>query len=302
MDKILKAQYSGELQIGDISISCAVLENGERVLVERSVANALGARGTGEYWKMKKESIEGMLLPEYISTKYLQNYISDDLKEKLSKPIKYINLSKKVAFGREATILPDVCDVWIKAKEAGALNKSQLKIAEKAYILMRGFANVGIIALVDEATGYQEIRDKLALSQILDKYLLSEFAKWAKRFPDVFYKELFRLNNWQFNPLKTKRPGVIGRYTNNIIYERLAPGVLDELKILNPKDEKGNRKSRHHQWFTEEVGHKKLQEHLNGIIALMKAAPNWGNFMRLVERVYPKLNHTIPMNFGDDLD
>src|SRR5690606_3989764 len=126
--------------------------------------------------------------------KYLQPFITDELKRKLAFPLEYINLSKQKAIGREATILPDLCDVWIKAKEGGALTKSQERIAENAYILIKGFANIGIIALVDEATGYQEIRDRLALQKILDKFLRKEFATWAKRFPDEFYQQIFRLN------------------------------------------------------------------------------------------------------------
>jgi hypothetical protein len=306
MSNVLKATHTGELKFptpnGEIKISCAVLENGERVLVERSVANALGTKGSSMYWKKKRESPEDIILPEYISSKYLQPFFSDELKVKLSEPIKYLAKNKKVAFGREATILPDICDVWIQAKEVGALSSSQEKIAQNSYILMKGFANIGIIALVDEATGYQEIRDKIALQKILDRYLLKEYAKWAKRFPDEFYKEIFRLNNWQYNPAQTKRPDVIGLHTNNIVYERLTKGILDQLKRLNPKDEKGRRQSKHHQWLTDDIGHPELQAHLNGVIALMKAAPNWRAFIRLLERVYPKFEHTIPMNFGEEIE
>jgi hypothetical protein len=37
--------------------------------------------------------------------------------------------------------------------------------------LLRGFARVGIIALVDEATGFQRDRTKDALSKILEAYI-----------------------------------------------------------------------------------------------------------------------------------
>ncbi len=65
------------------------------------------------------------------------------------------------------------------------------RIAKAASLLIRGLAYVGIVALVDEATGYQEVRDKRALQSILDKYLRKELAAWAKRFPDEFCKEMF---------------------------------------------------------------------------------------------------------------
>ncbi len=301
MNKLLKTEFTGELNIGGIIISCAVLEDGQRVLSERSMGDAIGTKASATYWKQKREGkIIG--IPQYIAAPGLQSYIDEALKVKLNNSIPYISKSGSKANGIPADILPEICDIWIKAKDDGVLTKAQEKTAEKAYILLKGFANVGIIALVDEATGYQEIRNRLALQAILDKYLKVEYAKWAKRFPNEFYMEMFRLNNWQYNQMRTQRPSVIGRYTNNIIYERLAPGVLVELRKRNPKDEKGNRKVKHHQWLTEDIGHPKLQAHLNGIIALMKAASNWSNFMRMVERAFPRLGHTIPINFGDEIN
>jgi hypothetical protein len=205
-----------------------------------------------------------------------------------------------VARGLEATILPDVCDVWIRAKEASALPKFQEKIAENAYVLMRGFANVGIIALVDEATNFQEIRPRWALQMILDRYLLNDELKWAKRFPDEFYEKMFELKRWQWKGMEVNRPSVVGKYTNDIVYERLAPGVLDELRKRNPPNEKGNRKGKHHQWLTEEVGHPALQRHLYMVIALMRSASNWGSFYRSLQRALPKLNEQIPLALPED--
>lgn len=299
MEKKLKATHQGELVIDGFKIKCAVLEDGTRALVERSVANALGIKGAGAYWEKKKRGGVGIILPEYISAKYLEPFVSDELKQKLEKPIEYLALNQKNALGREATILPDVCDTWIKAKEASALSRSQQKIAQKAYILMRGFANVGIIALVDEATGYQEIRDKIALRKILDKWLLKEYAKWAKRFPDEFYEQMFRLKGWQWKGMKINRPSVVGRYTNDLVYQRLAPGVLIELKRLNPPDEQGQRKSKHHQWLTEDLGHPALQRHLTMLIGFERVSANWGMFYRMVQRALPKLGETIPLAFEE---
>jgi hypothetical protein len=295
MDLVQKATHQGELHIGGFNIKCAVLENGTRVLVERSVATALGIKGAGAYWEKKKRGNIDIILPEYISAKYLEPFVSDELKAKLAEPIEYIALNKKDAKGREATILPDVCDVWIKAKEASALSKAQEKIARNAYVLMRGFANIGIIALIDEATGYQEIRDKLALQKILDKFLLKEQAKWAKRFPDEFYEQMFRLKGWQWKGMKINRPSVVGKYTNDLVYERLAPDLLKELRRLNPPDETGKRKSKHQQWLTEDIGHPALQRHLNMLVGFERASANWQMFYRMVQRALPKLNEQIPL-------
>ena len=89
-------------------------------------------------------------------------------------------------------------------------------------------------------------------------------------------------------------------YTNDIVYARLAPGVLEDLKARNPVLPSGNRKNKHHQWFMPDLGHPKLKEHLAAVIALMRAAANWGQFQRSLKRAFPVLNDQYEMNFGDD--
>src|SRR5206468_6654276 len=142
------------------------------------------------------------------------------------------------------------------AKEAGKLTRNQEHIAQACKILQRAFAVVGIVALVDEATNYQEIRDRLALQEILRKYITGALFEWTRTFPLEFYKEIFRLKGWNWN--NGKMSGLVGTYTNDLVYARLAPGVLAELKRLNPPTESGNRRHRHHQYLTRDVGHPAL--------------------------------------------
>lgn len=295
-------KYIGKLDLGGYKISCAVLDNGQRVLIERSMANALGRKGSGAYWQRKRASIyaqKGTLLPEYVSAKYLGKYVSSELKKKLQYPVRYINPGGRLTTGVDASVLPEICDVWISAMKDGALSEEQAFTAERAYVLMKGFATVGIIALIDEVTGYQAIRDRLDLQTILDKYLLPYKAAWARRFPDSFYKAMFKLKKWPYNPKSVSRPGIIGKMTNDIVYARLAPGILDELKERTPKDDKGRRKHRFHQLFTEDVGHPKLQEHLLKIEVLMDASPNYPAFHRLLQRALPKEGETIPLDIPE---
>ena len=157
---------------------------------------------------------------------------------------------------------------------------------------------IGIIGLVDEATGYQEIRARKALATILEKFIAEELQPWTMTFPYEFYDQIFRLKGWP-GPDGVKRPSVIGHYTNDFVYARLAPGVLAELRRKNPKLPAGYRKSRHHQWFTPDFGDPRLKEHLAAVTALMRAAPNWDGFMRSLNRAFPKLNETIPLALDD---
>ena len=73
-------------------------------------------------------------------------------------------------------------------------------------------------------------------------------------------------------PDGANKPLVIGHYTNDIVYNHLAPGVLNELKKVNPKTPKGRRASKHHQWFTPDFGHLKLKDHITGVTAFMRVA------------------------------
>lgn len=299
-NKILKSKYSGELNLNGIKISCAVLEDGTRILVNRSLSNALGIKGGGAYWKKKKES--GAILPEYLSAKYLEPYISDDLREIISKPIPYVNTVNNKSEGIPAALLADICDVYVKAAQGGAFTDNQ-EVPQNAYKILLGFSKVGIIALVDEATGYQYDREKDELQKILKAYISEELLPWQKRFPDLFYKELFRLNGWDYtvNGIK-KRPGVIGKWTNIIIYDELPRGVLDELKKRTPISPSGNRTARYHQSLTADVGEPNLDKQIGKVITLFQISDNmaqfWANFQKMKMRQIGQLE--IPFDFDDN--
>jgi hypothetical protein len=166
-ENLPKSIYQGEINIGDTKFPCGVLEDGTRILRERSIARALGKKGSGWYWQRKKTKDGNKLLPEYVSLKILAPYIQSDTRNKLLNPIRYRAINGQEAWGLPAEILPEVCNIWLLARDNGALiAPDQSLTAKKAEILMRGLAHIGIIALIDEATGYQEIRDRKALENI----------------------------------------------------------------------------------------------------------------------------------------
>ena len=185
------------------------------------------------------------------------------------------------------------------ANRANVLGRRQKLIAERAEILLRGLAHVGIIALIDEATGYQTIRDREALQAILDAYLRKELAAWAKRFPDEFYEQMFRLRGWRWKGMKVNRPQVVGKYTTDLVYERLAPGILEELESKNPKNVRGRRDAKHHQWLTENVVHPALAQHLYALIGFMRASATWKNFYDMVQRAFPKKGEVPFLPFAE---
>lgn len=293
------ATHTGTINIGSWQIECAVLDDGRRVLSQRGLNRALGRSHGGADFRRKQESEAGGEMPVFLGPKNLSPFISSDLMAVVTKPILYRTESAATGHGMEATLLTQVCDVWIAAKEAGKLTKVQEPVAARARVLLRGLADLGIIGLVDEATGYQEVRDKRALQALLDKYLNKELAAWAKRFPDEFYKEMFRLRGWKWPVPSARRPGAVGNYTKDLVYERIAPGILEQLEARNPKDERGNRRGRHHQLLTDDVGHPALAQHLHAVIGLMRASSGWDQFYRMVNRAFPKKGETLELALDD---
>jgi P63C domain len=291
----LKGTHQGELKLGNSLLPCYVLEDGTRVVVRAGFIKAMGRTGKAKGGRLYDNEFQ---TPVFLSAENLKPFISEDLIGN-SKPIVFsFNGTKRI--GYKAEFLPQVCEVFIDAKDAGALRPNQEHIAQACKMLYRAFAKVGIVALVDEVTGYQDVRHKEALQALLDKYLRKEFAAWAKRFPDDFYKEIFRLRNWPWPRVNARRPQVVALYTKDIVYERLAPGILKELEARNPIDEKGNRRARHHQWLTEDLGCPALAQHLHAVTAFMRAATDWESFKKSLDRAFPKRGDTLTFEFMNE--
>ena len=294
--KVIAGTPDKPLVIGDIEIPCYVLEGETRVLSQQGFLESLGRAGKAK----GGQGAQGPGNPTpFLAARNLAPFIPEDLSTS-STPIPFrASLGGPAAYGYPAVLLPQVCEVYLKARDAGALLPSQKHIADRAEILIRALATIGIVALVDEATGYQRVREERALATILEKFIAKELQSWTRTFPYEFYEQIFRLKGWP-GPDGANRPSVIGHYTNNFVYARIAPGVLDELRRANPTLPSGWRKNRHHQWFTPSFGHPRLKEHLAAVTALMRASSDWDAFKRSLDLALPRLNTTMPMPMGDD--
>jgi hypothetical protein len=285
-ERILRAINEGILDIGGKKIECAVLEDGTRVLSRTGFLRAMGRRGKAKGGRVYDDEFK---TPVFLTAKNLKAFISNELVEN-SRPIPFRPLKGSDALGYRADLLPQVCSVFLDAKEAGALVSTQVHIAEACKILLRGFATVGITALVDEATGFQDDRDRRALAKILEAFIEKELRQWVKTFPVDYYKEMYRLKGLQYPPRGNRMPRYIGTLTNDVVYRRLAPAVLDALREKNPAGEKGRRLHKHHQWLTEDIGQPKLLQHLGAVVALMKITGDgdWAGFLKILDRTYPR--------------
>jgi len=284
------------LKIGDFEIECYVLEDGTRVITQGSMLTSLGrhSRAAGT-----DESDVDANLPPILQAKAIRPFIAEDLIER-AQPISFKSLSGKRASGYRAELLPALCEVYLAARSAGVLPKNQERIAERAELLMRGLAYVGITALVDEATGYQDVRAKDALAKVLEAFVDKDLQPWVVTFPTSYYKEMFRLRDLDFPNGSVKRPKYFGHLTNDVVYSRLAPGVKEELKKIQRKSEAGIPRDKMFQRLSTNIGYPKLREHLGAVVALMRISNSWPEFMRRMDQLYPKFGKEPTVALWDD--
>ncbi len=281
------------VRIGDTDIPCYVLEDETRVLTVGGVSGGIGlARGGSMIAGMNR-------LELFISRNRINPYVTSNLADRIHSPIIFITPAGNKAYGYNAEILVELCEIVLKARQDGVLQTQQLRIAHQCEVLMRGLARLGIIGLVDEATGYQYFRARNALEKILDKWLKKELQPWRRQFPNDYYQRIFELNGWPYDPDSLAKPGIIGHWTNDIVYDRLGPGIREQLHEYSGRNAKGRLRHQLHRYLTTTHGIPELQSHLSAVVALMKAAKNWEQFKELLQRVFPKPETTLSMAFDD---
>ena len=278
------------LLLGDLSLPCYVLDDGTRVFSGRGIQKALGGGG----------SQSGTWLTTFSNSSSMSPYIPAGVLDRFNSPIPFVRAgaggSQSMTYGYEATLLIDLCNAILSAGEYGIVDES---LIAHANIIIRSVAKVGIIALVDEATGYDKAKEKAKdeLQNFLHQFMSEEAAKWVKTFDDTFFEDLYKMRNWTWTQTN-QRPGIVGQWINDIVYKRIAPLIYTELQRVNPRNENGNRSYKHHQFLTDEVGKPKLQKHLEAVHALAVASKyNWSRFMDMLDMVYPTKNQQLPIDF-----
>ncbi|MDG4909998.1 P63C domain-containing protein [Mesorhizobium sp. WSM4898] len=281
----------GEVQFGDLTFRCAVLDDESRVINGTEFMRVMGIYRSGALSTRRSEDDE-IYFPLHLAFKNLRPFILEDvdLVEALREPIRYRSVKGSIAEGIPAQVLRRICSVWVRARAAGVLGTSQRNVADKAETLLNALADVAIIALIDEATGYQKRRAHNELQKILSAYIAAELLPWQTRFPISYYEQIYRVMGWPYDASTTKRTAYIGKLTNKLIYEKLPPGVLPQLRRKNPTDATTKRrKHKHFQFLTEDVGNVHLDKQISAITTLLRATPsgNWRFFETLFNNAYP---------------
>ena len=283
----LKALYQAPLPIGGVDLECAVLSDSEntRVIGMTSVFKAFD--------RVARSNNRLINIPSFIDAKNLQPYIDQEFKL-LIKPIEYFD-GKSEKMGYNALILPAMCEMYLQARRDEVLTAKQAHLAEKAEILQSAFARLGMITLIDEATGFQRDRSHDALRILLEKYISEGMQKWIKTFPDSFFKELDKLYDNQTTK-SHKRPQYYGTFINTYVYDPIEHGYvkrkLDELNI----QDNGKRKARFHQWLSDE-GKQVLTRQIGRVEMLMELCTDIESFKKAAKK--QKMVSIAPYLFDD---
>jgi hypothetical protein len=297
------AEYEGEFPLAGTPIGCAVLPNGTRIITQAAFLRALGRSRSPKAGTGVLSTVDE--LPFFLQAEALKPFISEDLAMSTN-PIFYRTKSGGRGVGYDARLLPQVAEVYLRFRDHMLRERQEIptryeRMIEAADILIRALANVGIIALVDEATGFQRDRAATALAEILEKFIAKELRPWVRTFPDEYYAQLFRLRGLEFPKDSVKRPQYFGHLTNDIIYSRLAPMVLEELRNATPRLPDGRLKHHLHRRLSEDFGHPKLREHLAAVITAMQLSTDYDDFIAKLDRVRPRFGETLELPFQGEV-
>lgn len=272
------AKYIGELELGSALVDCYVLDTEDRVVSFRGTLKAIAGR-------------EGGNLAEYIGVQGLKPYINSELV--LAETITFtIPGTQYKGKGIAAENFLDICRAYVHALQDNALKTDrQIQIAIQCSILLASCAKVGLIALIDEATGYQYERAENSLQLKLKAFVADEMRGWEKTFPDELWEQFGRLTKWK--GALHSRPKWWGKLVIELIYTALDAEVAAYLKDNKPPPAHGRN---YHQWLTENYGLKQLVTHIYEIIGMAKACDDMKELQAKV--AYHYRNEPMQLKLG----
>lgn len=268
--KILRADFSGTLEFGGLSLPCYVLEDSRRVFSVRGMLGSLGYPTSSN----PDNIFHGPSVQPYMMA-HGDPYNNSNV-------VSFQPPSGAPANGYDVEKFMDICHAYSEAYDGGGLQGRTLQAALMANAIIRACSKIGIIALVDEATGYQYVRDDNALQFKLKLYLADEMRAWEKTFPDELWRQFAKLTNFSGEVVKN-RPRYWGKLVMDYIYRCLDEDVAEYLKENKPQPQRGRN---YHQWFNDDYGYKKLMEHIYQVIGFAKACSTMEEFKQKMEHEY----------------
>lgn len=284
--KIPRALFSGTIEIGEHSLPAYVLEDETRVFSTRGMLTSLGYK-------------ENSNANEVFNSKTLKPYMLAHGNPYSDKAVIEFRTDLGVkARGYDVEKFLDVCQAISEAFDRGELKGRNALAGLQANAILRATSKVGIIALVDEATGYQYVRQENALQFKLKLYLAEEMRAWEKTFPDLLWIQFAKLTGYEGDATK-RRPRYWGYLVMEYIYRSLEPDVANYIKENKPPARKGRN---YHQYYNEEYGVKALTDHINQVIGVARACDSLDEFKKRMDYEFKGKPLQLEMFLKQDFD
>jgi len=287
-----EAVSQGAITIGETMIDVYVLKDRRRLVAKRAMARALGLKSEG-----------GNAFTKTLSGKVIGSRIPPELREKIEKHIIFKPIIGDPAHGYEAAVLIDLCTFMMDIRDE--LLDSQKFLADQAETIVRAAAKLGIIALIDEATGFIDDKRREEYRELWQTFIREEAAQWGKaEFPDDLFNIIYKLYGLKrLNPNSTRHPKFFAKFLRKYVYEPLANsrgGILQELEIKNPiVYANGGRRYKLFQFLTDEIGLPQLRQHIWKTVGIGLSVTTKEQFDRSFYHAFPAAKALKP---GDTPD
>jgi hypothetical protein len=280
--RIPEALCEGLLEIGTVQIECYVLDSMKRVIHKRGMAKALGMKSGG-----------GNVFMRAMQRKGLGSEISEDLRFKLDNPLLFKTLTLDLGHGYDATVLIDICQAIIDASKANKLGPGQERLAVQAEIIIRASAKLGIVALVDDATGFIADKRRAQYKELFREFIREEIKLYDEpQFPDQLFDVIYRIYGLPRKAeAKNSHPQFFGRFIRKYIYEPIANSNGAILEMLDEKNPvvyvNGGRRYKLYNFLSEVVGMPALKAQLWQVIGIGNSVRNKAQFERSFSNAFP---------------
>lgn len=246
-----------------IDVECHVLDDANKtaVISQTGMATAIGL------------SARGNAFPRFLESKAMIGAVGAELKEKLSKPIKYQwgsggagNPQPTGINGYDATLLIEICQAIVSAESGLAAN--QKGVAKQAHIILGASAKSGIKGLVYALSGYNPSAEEVIAAFKL--YVLEEAKKYEQEFPNELYMQWHRL--YQIPVPVRGKPWHFKHLTVKHIYYPLAKSngkILELMRALKSRD--GDRQKKLFQ-FLNDLGARALRMQIGRVLEMTESS------------------------------
>lgn len=189
--------------------------------------------------------------------------------------------SGRAVQGIEVVKIAEYAATIVDQKLDGVLHHSRERFVERARQIEKNLTKLALIALVDEATGYQTARQPDALRELMRAYMLDEPMGWERAIPEGLYVLAARLYGYVYREGQKEKPAFLRSWTWRYVYAFLPPEVREEIQRVNHDPHLHGTK--HHQHLTPVI-REVLRLHANALVDVLVQSFNPADFKMRFER------------------